>query len=498
MKRNKWISLIAVFSLLSSILTVTLYAVFFDKPGQVIKVVDQKANPYYLASYNPTSAPSMPVDFRRAAAITTPAVVHVKKHYLVTNYRDPWKDFFGDDFTPFWFGPPKESEPNEQVASGSGVIISPDGYIVTNNHVVSDATSIEVTLFDNRSYNATVIGTDPSTDIALIKIDENQLPYIPFGNSDSVVVGEWVMAVGNPFDLTSTVTAGIVSAKGRNINILRDQSNAPIESFIQTDAAVNPGNSGGALVNANGELIGINTAIASPTGAYAGYSFAVPVNIVRKVVDDLMKYGVVQRAYLGVTISEINGDLANELDIKELHGVYVNEVNPGSGAEEAGLEAGDIITEVNHVKVSSVPELQEKISQYHPGDKVTITYFRNGKEKEALVTLKNSFNSTESLDKEASAILESLGASFEELNRNEARELGIDGGIRVKRIYQGKIASHTNMREGFIITRVDHKTVTSLEQLKQILNGKSRGDGVLIEGFYPQYPNKKYYYAFGI
>ncbi len=486
-------------SMLSSLGTIGIYDMLQSGKSEKANASSTISSFTKLANYHAVSAPTMPVDFRLAADITTPAVVHVKKTYIpVSNYNDPWKDLFGNNFSPFFFGTPKNGEPQVQMASGSGVIISNDGYIVTNNHVVNNAEKLEVTLFDNRSYEATVIGTDPSTDIALIKIDEDNLPRIAFGNSDSVDIGQWVMAVGNPFDLTSTVTAGIISAKGRNINILGEQSNTPIESFLQTDAAVNPGNSGGALVNAKGELIGINTAIASPTGAYAGYSFAVPVNIVKKVVDDLMEFGTVQRAYLGVSISNITSEMANEIDQDELNGVYVNAVNPGSGADESGIEKGDIITAVDGSPVGSVPELQEHISQYRPGDKVKIDYFRNGSAKSAMVTLKNSFNNTEAVSETTSDILKDLGADFEALSPKEQSNYKVEGGLKVNDIYSGKIASSTNMRKGFIITQIDHKKVKTVQDLTDIISSKQPGDGVLIEGFYPQYPNKKYYYAFGI
>ena len=279
-------------------------------------------------------------------------MVHVKKTFSTqASASDPWGDLFGDDFYHF-FGAPQNPKELKQEATGSGVIISDDGYIVTNNHVISDADNIEVRLYDNRTYPAQLIGSDPSTDLALIKINEDDLPTMQLGNSDSALVGQWVLAVGNPFELTSTVTAGIISAKGRNINILREQSKAPIEAFIQTDAAVNPGNSGGALVNLNGKLVGINTAIATPTGAYAGYSFAVPVNIVKKVIADLKKYGVVQRAFLGVQIRDIDNDLAEEMDLSSLKGAYIASVNNESGADDAGLKEGDVITSVNGVGVN--------------------------------------------------------------------------------------------------------------------------------------------------
>lgn len=454
-----------------------------------------------LTSLKTVNIGGAPADFTVAAAITTPTVVHVKKTFTTTSSgSDPFKDFFGDDFFPFRFESPwgGGGQQRQQMASGSGVVISNDGYVVTNNHVVSNADNIEVTLFDKRSYSAELVGADPSTDLALIKIDEEELPFIGFGNSDSVLIGEWVMAVGNPFDLTSTVTAGIVSAKGRNINILNDQSRAPIESFIQTDAAVNPGNSGGALVNLRGELIGINTAIATPTGTYAGYSFAVPVNIVRKVVRDLMDFGVVQRGFLGVNISDINSDLADELKLDNLQGVYVANVIDGSGAKDAGLKEGDVILTIEGQSVSSVPELQERVSMFRPGDKIDLEVVRNGKSLKKKVTLKNGSNNTNAVSKETVDVKSLLGADFAELSKKERNDMNVDGGIKITNLYQGKLSQHTRVKEGFVITHVDKQAVKKMSEFLKLFGEKKKGDGVFIQGFYPQNPNETYYYAFGI
>ncbi len=317
-------------------------------------------------------------DFTNAAETSVNAVVHVKTTYSVRQVTtDPVLEFF--------FGRPLQQEQRVQQASGSGVIISQDGYIVTNNHVIDKARNIEVVLNDKRTYPATLVGTDPNTDIALLKIEEDNLPYLNFGNSDDLQVGEWVLAIGNPFNLTSTVTAGIVSAKARNINII--SSDMKIESFIQTDAAVNPGNSGGALVNTQGELVGINTAIASQTGSYSGYSFAVPVTIVNKVVDDLKTYGTVQRGLMGVQIADISSELYKQKHLTTMQGVYVSNVIQGSAAAKAGLQAGDVITAINGRTIDGTAQLQETIGQHRPGDTIEVRYIRNGQTMQTILEL---------------------------------------------------------------------------------------------------------------
>jgi len=327
----------------------------------------------------PGAVPESAMDFTIAADMSVHSVVNVKTTYPMQSgnqyFYDPFRDFFGQR------APQQQEAP---MSTGSGVIISQDGYIVTNNHVVEGANKIEVTLNDKRSYTAEVIGKDPTTDLAVLKIKENNLSYMAYGNSDNVKVGEWVLAVGNPFNLTSTVTAGIISAKARNINILNNDPSKglnPIESYLQTDAAVNPGNSGGALVNAKGELIGINSAIASNTGSYTGYSFAIPVNIARKVVADLLEFGEVQRAYIGISIQDLDAKLATEKSINEIRGVYVQGLTPNGSGEEAGIKEGDVIIKVGESNVNNVPELQEQVSRYRPGDKVNVTLKRNNQEK---------------------------------------------------------------------------------------------------------------------
>ena len=376
------------------------------------------------------------------------------------------------------------------MASGSGVIISEDGYIVTNNHVIQNADKVEVVLNDKREYEAEVIGRDPSTDLALLKVNAKNLPFIYYGNSDQVKVGEWALAVGNPFSLTSTVTAGIISAKGRNINILNEKF--AIESFIQTDAAVNPGNSGGALVNANGELIGINSAIASNTGSYSGYSFAVPVNIVRKVVADLLEYGEVQRAFIGVVLEDLNADLGKKKDIADLKGVYVSGLNAGGAAEEGGVKEGDIILKIQDVIVNNVPELQEQIGRYRPGDKVQLLINRGGTEKVLSLILKNKNGDTR-LIRYAESIKDELGADFAPINSNDKSSLRIQHGLRVENIREGRLRN-IGIREGFIITNIGERTVDSLEDLTEAL--KSERKGLLIEGLYPN--GARAYYGLGI
>ena len=346
--------------------------------------------------YTNTVSYSNNVDFRLAARIATPGVVNIKSTFKPQNHQygdenpsdfydlpDSFKDFFRNDpfFRQFKFEPNNDSEPI--IGGASGVILTPDGYIVTNNHVVKDADEIDVTLFNGKSYKAKIIGTDPQTDLALIKIDEKNLSFVAFGDSDKIEVGEWVVAVGNPFNLASTVTAGIVSAKARNINILKNQG--AIESFIQTDAVMNPGNSGGALVTLEGKLIGINTAIATPTGVYAGYAFAIPVDIVKKVSNDLMNFGSVSRGFLGITIRDMDSKIAKEINIDRANGVYVDSVATNGAAKEAGVKAKDVIISIDGMETMTSSKLQEIVMRKRPGDKVKILLIRNGNERKELV-----------------------------------------------------------------------------------------------------------------
>lgn len=497
----KQLLLIAVIAIGSSLLTVAAFN-YFNHETRTPEFGMQPTNVRF-ANFTGAATPGTNTDFTFAASATMPTVVHIK---TTTEPRttsrqqprenDPFRDFFGDDFWNYRMDPYSRG-PRE--ASGSGVIISDDGYIVTNNHVVEDGDKIKVILNNKKEYFAELIGTDPSTDLALIKVDAKDLPFIAFGNSDSTRVGEWVLAVGNPFNLESTVTAGIVSAKGRNINILRDAGS--IEAFIQTDAAVNPGNSGGALVNLHGELIGINSAIATPTGTFAGYSFAVPVNIVKKVVNDLAKFGMVQRGYLGVSIANITSDLATEKALAAYDGVYVDSIYPGSSAADAGVRQGDVITAINGSRVNSVSELQEQVSRYHPGDNVTVTVMRNEKEKTLTAKLKNKDNTTEYLKKEdvaaaSSVQLKALGAEFKDLSDKEKHDTGLKGGVKVSSLSNdGLLSRMTDIREGFIITGVNSKPVYGVKDLQELLANKK--GSVLLEGRYADRPGQ-FYYGFGM
>lgn len=440
-----------------------------------------------------------PLDFREASRKVLEGVVHVttEKEIQAPDIKelpDPFRKFFRDH--PFENLFPEESHrllPELQQGSGSGVIINEKGYIITNNHVVDDATTVHVSLHDNSVHEARVVGTDPATDLALLKIEKEDLKAIPLVDSDEVEIGEWVLAVGNPFSLTSTVTAGIVSAKARNIQV--NSEAMAVESFIQTDAAINPGNSGGALVNLQGGLIGINTAIASRTGTYNGYGFAVPSNIVAKVVEDILEYGVVQRAVLGVMIRTMDGRLAEEKGTAFHRGVWVEEVRPGSAAKKAGLQAGDIIRMVDGTRVDSSPALQEQIARRRPGDRVQVEVLRNGEELVLEVLLDDGEGSTELTRKKDREILKLLGAEFETLDSEQAEDLNVRGGVKVKRLLPGTLRETTRMREGFVITHLDGKPVTSVERFRDLLD-QAEG-GVMVEGRYPG-DSKTYYYGFGL
>ncbi len=432
----------------------------------------------------PSTGPNGTIDFTEAADLTVNAVVHIKTMTTNTQAMNPWAEFF------------HQGMPRTMQSSGSGVIISKDGYVVTNNHVVEGADKVQLTLNDNRTYDAEVIGADPAFDLALLKVEGEDMPSVSFGNSDNVKVGEWVLAVGNPFNLTSTVTAGIVSAKGRNINLLDYDPNRaifPVESFIQTDAAVNPGNSGGALVNTHGELIGINTAIASRTGSYAGYSFAVPSSIVQKVTHDLLEYGDVKRAYIGVSITDLNQETADRLGIKEVSGVFVRGLSPGGAAADVGIEIGDIIVEVSGHDVDNVPALQERISTYRPGDKVEIVVKRDNKFFAYNVVVRDR-EGNDSITRTTTAnIAEAMGALFEEVEKSDLIRLSISSGARLKEDRSGKFQK-AGIKKGFIITRIDKKSVTEPEDVVSLLDSKE--GGVLIEGIYPN--GTTAYYGFGM
>lgn len=460
----------------------------------------ERTAPVHFANYTPGTGPVV-ADFTFAAEKSLPVVVHIAasmrskrsagslQGFGFQGLPEPFRQFFGPGLTPFGQDMPNGGEPEQ--ATGSGVVLSADGYIVTNNHVVQEADELRVTLNDKREFKATVVGTDPSTDLALLKIDAKDLPFIQLANSDNLKVGEWVVAVGNPFNLSGTVTAGIVSAKGRDIHIVRDK--APIESFIQTDAVVNPGNSGGALVNLNGDLIGINTAIASPTGVYAGYAFAIPANLVAKVIEDLRKYGVVQRGYLGIIIR----DQPKDKEENWQPGVYVDSLAENSAAGLAGVRKGDVITQIDGQAVKTSPELLEIVGKHRPGDRLNLTVQRNGSVRDIAVVLKNRQGSTDVVKKtDAGIALSALGASFETLGKNEAKQLGVAGGVRVTTINPGKLSSQTDIREGFIILKVNNEPVSDVDDMNRLLQDK-RG-GVMLEGIYPENPGQVYYYAFGL
>jgi serine protease Do len=458
---------------------------FYGDLNHKSQVTNPDLRPNYTLTSYTGSAPAGTSDFTFAADKSVHAVVHIKTTSTQVN------NLSFDPFAELLFGQQRRQQNFVQQATGSGVIISDDGYIVTNNHVIAGADKIEVTLNDRRTYDAELVGADASTDVALLKIKEKDLPFLNYGNSDGVKIGEWVLAVGNPFNLNSTVTAGIISAKGRN-NIL-DVSKRPIESFIQTDAAVNPGNSGGALVNTNGELIGINTAIASNNGAYQGYSFAVPVNIVKKVISDMVEFGAVQRAYIGVSIQDIDAKFAAEKNIKQLNGIYVNGVNLGGSAQDAGIEEGDVITKIQNIPVSSVSELQEQISRYRPGDKVNVILMRNNKEMNVGVTLKTLDNTTKLIKKSelTSASIAALGAEFQQMETNDLARLRLDNGVRISKLGAGKLAQ-VGIKEGFIITSIDKKRVSTADDIRIFLENKS--GNVTLEGFYPN--GVRAYYSF--
>jgi serine protease Do len=436
------------------------------------------------------------LNFIYASNVVRPTVVHIKSSYASAGASGGANPQQNDPMYRFFFDEPgsdghRDRGPRE--ASGSGVIISPDGYIVTNNHVIENASQIEVVLDDKRMYVAKLIGRDPETDLALLKIEEKGLPFAKYGNSDKMKVGEWVLACGNPFDLTSTITAGIISAKGRNINLLRGKNNSyAIESFIQTDAAVNPGNSGGALVNLKGELIGINTAIASNTGAYAGYSFAVPVTLVKKVMDDLFNHGEVQRALLGVMIQDVSSELAKEKNLKDIKGVYVSNVNEGSAAKDAGIQSGDVIIKIDDYYVNSSSELQEVVAQHRPGEKVIALVIRNGKEITKTVTLKNKKGNFNIIKESAAQINEDLGAEFGELSKEEKEKLKIQDGVKIGKVLEGKLKD-AGVKAGFVITKIDKADIKTPKDIAKALEDKS--GGILIEGIYPD--GKKAYYAIG-
>lgn len=440
----------------------------------------------YAAFKSASSA--METDFTVAAELTVNAVVHVK-----TKSPAPQMAFSRDPFFEYFFGQPQQrGQERMRESSGSGVIISNDGYIVTNNHVIQGSKQIEVVLNDKRTFEAEVVGSDPNTDLALLKIDAKDLPVVVFGNSDELKIGEWVLAVGNPFNLTSTVTAGIVSAKARDINIINAEMK--IEAFIQTDAAVNPGNSGGALVNTRGELIGINTAIASETGSYAGYAFAVPSSIVQKVVGDIRKFGIVQRAVLGVQIGNIDEKLKNEKNLETLDGAYIAGVVENSAASAAGIEVGDVIVKVGEVVVKSASELQEQIGRYTPGDKVKVVVLRGKNSKTLDVVLKNRQGSTAVISSDSAIDL--LGAAFKPIDKELKEKLGVDYGVEVQAVLKGKFKEN-GIKEGYIILKINNSPVSDEKEIRSAIdkavNNNDKNKVLFLVGVYPN--GKVTYYA---
>lgn len=423
------------------------------------------------------------IDLREAAKKTVPAVVHVKTVQMGREYmNNPLLDFF-------YGNSPRTQEAPQRMGFGSGVIVSEDGYIITNNHVIENSDKITVVLNNKKEYEAKVVGTDPNTDIALLKVEENGLPYIEYANSDDVELGEWVLAVGNPYNLTSTVTAGIISAKARELGINRSRMN--LESFLQTDAAVNPGNSGGALVNAQGELIGINTAIESPTGSYSGYSFAVPANIARKVVGDLKEFGTVQRAVIGISMRELTPDVAKQLGVDELGGIYVFETIPGGAAAKSGIKKGDIIKYINGIEVSTVPAFQGQLGKYHPGTSVKVTVKRDGKLKDVDVILQNNYGDTSLVDKQFTGI---LGVTVEPLSREDQMRYRLNKGVKITKVENGPFKA-IGLEKGYIIVKMNDMVIYDKDDLVKALK-MAENEGVLVTTVSPR--GRVEYYALSL
>ncbi len=490
----KQLLLIVFVSAASAVGSVWIYSKVAPKNTVFVQSSDGKLPVNYAGYFDNIAggAAAEPIDFTKAAGAAVPAVVHIKTKIpakKVTNRLGRNNGGGMDDFFEQFFGPQVQQE---QRASGSGVIISEDGYIVTNNHVISDggdgvADEINVTLSNKKIYKARIIGRDPSSDIAVLKIDGKGLPFMLYGNSDNVKLGQWVLAIGYPLTLEATVTAGIVSAKGRSIGINARQSQTPIESFIQTDAAVNQGNSGGALISTEGLLVGINSAIYAPTGTYAGYSFAIPVNIVKKIVNDLIEFGSVKRGFIGISYpsSETeNEKLVKGAGVADGQGVYVQQVPTDGAAAIAGLKKGDIITKINNNPVSSGLEMSAQIASFKPGDKISMVYIRSNKEYSTTITLKESAGKTEVAS--ASNLSVILGAELEALDKKKATQYEIEGGVVVKKIISGGAFSQTRMQDGFIITSVNGVDVSSIEELSKAIMDLD-GRSVQLEGIYPGY-----------
>ena len=476
---------ILMISALGGIISLGSYKLFVESDAPVRTTYIESAQPQVVH----TSMSETPLEgFSFAADKTVNAVVHVKTAIEAGSsyaYRSPLEFFFG--------APSQPQSPEIQLGSGSGVIVSKDGYIVTNNHVIANAEKIQISLNSGEEYEARVVGADPTTDIALIKIDAQDLPFLAFSNSDAVKVGEWVLAVGNPFNLTSTVTAGIISAKSRSIGIIRER--AAIESFIQTDAAVNPGNSGGALVNTKGELIGINSAISTHTGSFEGYSFAVPSNIVKKVVEDLLEFGTVQRAFIGVSINDVTPRMAEELDLSVVQGVYIQGVSESGAAYEAGIKTGDVIVSIDNKEVTRSSELQEMIGRRRPGDIVNVVVNREGDEESFDVKLRNLEGNTGVVRPvERVPFVMQLGAELEPLKSDQKRRLGVSHGLVVEDLDDGILSSH-GVPKGFVITYINRRPIYEEDDVNKAVAGLEPKDPVVIQGYTPE--GRARYIAFG-
>lgn len=493
---NKFFQLV-VAAVIGSMITLVANQ-WYTKENTAVKIEHIAGVPASSVAYSlDENGEIIPLDFTGTADKVTAAVVHIRSTQETStasrSTRDPLRDFF--------YGPsPMQRGPSQ--STGSGVIINKNGYIVTNNHVVQGADFVEVTMNDNSTYKAEVIGTDPDTDLAVIKVNQQDLPYLSFVDSDQSKVGQWVLAVGNPFNLNSTVTAGIISAKGRNINIINSNSrgeteqlgNTAIESFIQTDAAINPGNSGGALVSLDGGLLGINTAIASPTGAYTGYGFAVPSNIVSKVVEDLISFGTVQRGWLGVTVQNVDSDLAKRESLDRNEGAFIADFAENSAAKESGLEKGDVVIKLDDAEIKSSSALIEYIGRKRPGDKIAVKVDRKGKIVTVPVVLKNKNGDMSTIRREEKDAVASLGVELDDVDQKILNSLELRNGVRVSKLEKGKLSKYTEMREGFIITHVDDKAVKTAKEVYEILKKKREGDLVTFSGIYEDFP-REYIYA---
>jgi len=489
-------------AVLGSVITIVASQWLIKDQPQGVKIEHINGVPASQVAYEVNEKGEIvPMDFTGTAEKVTKAVVHIRSVQERTTRNDSQ---IPEQFRQFFYDSPFENQRPQQ-STGSGVIINKEGYIVTNNHVVEGAEIVQVTLNDNRELKAEVIGTDPDTDLAVIKVNEKDLPYLAFVNSDQSKVGQWVLAVGNPFNLNSTVTAGIISAKGRDINIINSGSRgtngqpAPrtaIESFIQTDAAINPGNSGGALVDLNGGLLGINTAIASPTGSYSGYGFAVPSNIVSKITEDLIAFGTVQRGWMGVEIRNVDSNLARQEDLDVNEGAYISgyglEENK-SAAKAAGLKPGDVVTKIDDAPIRSSSALIEYVGRKRPGDKINVTVDRQGKTMVIPVTLKNREGNTTTVKREEKPELASLGFELEDVDSKLLKRLDVNQGVKVKSLTNSKL-KRTGMRDGFIITHIDDVPVKTAKDVDEIIKKKKAGDLITFAGIYEDYP-REYIYA---